>query len=113
MFHSQINQQIALKTIRKLHFSVNAVWNGQEALDYLAQEPSPTHPRPDIILMDVQVNPSLLHHARLKRSRLTLSLPRQAIGPERAPLADLARLTPSKGLVSMRYPCRLFAWSAC
>ncbi|KAF1951884.1 hypothetical protein CC80DRAFT_423851 [Byssothecium circinans] len=52
---NQINQQIALKTIKKLHFSVNAVWNGQEVLDYLAQEPSPTHPRPHIILMDVQM----------------------------------------------------------
>jgi CheY-like chemotaxis protein len=52
---SHINQQIALKTIKKLHFSVNAVWNGQEALDYLVQEFSPSHPRPDIILMDVQV----------------------------------------------------------
>jgi CheY-like chemotaxis protein len=27
----------------------------QEALDYLLQEPSPAHPRPDIILMDVQM----------------------------------------------------------
>ncbi|KAF1835414.1 putative histidine kinase HHK6p [Decorospora gaudefroyi] len=52
---NHINQQIALKTIRKLHFSVNAVWNGQEALDYLSQEFSPSHPRPDVILMDVQM----------------------------------------------------------
>ncbi|KAL8878199.1 MAG: hypothetical protein Q9198_003942 [Flavoplaca austrocitrina] len=52
---SAINQQIALKTIKKFGFSVSAVWNGQEALDYLAQEPSPAHPRPDIILMDVQM----------------------------------------------------------
>jgi CheY-like chemotaxis protein len=44
-----------LKTIKKLHFSVNAVWNGQEVLDYLTQEFTPAHPRPDIILMDVQV----------------------------------------------------------
>ncbi|KAF2707502.1 hypothetical protein K504DRAFT_383136 [Pleomassaria siparia CBS 279.74] len=51
---NHINQQIALKTIKKLGFSVTAVWNGQEALDYL-KEPSPTHPRPDIILMDVQM----------------------------------------------------------
>jgi CheY-like chemotaxis protein len=53
--NSHINQQIALKTIKKLRFSVNAVWNGQEALDYLKQEFNPSHPRPDIILMDVQV----------------------------------------------------------
>lgn len=50
-----INQQIAIKTIKKFGFSVNAVWNGQEALDYLLEEPSPTHRRPDIILMDVQM----------------------------------------------------------
>ncbi|KXS98134.1 hypothetical protein AC578_9392 [Pseudocercospora eumusae] len=49
-----VNQQIALKTIRKLGFPVRAVWNGQEALDYLAA-PSEEQPRPDIILMDVQM----------------------------------------------------------
>lgn len=52
---SAINQQIALKTIKKFGFSVNAVWNGKEALDYLLQDPSPNHPKPDIILMDVQM----------------------------------------------------------
>jgi CheY-like chemotaxis protein len=52
---NQINQQIALKTIQKLGFSVNAVWNGQEALDYLLEEATPDHPRPNIILMDVQM----------------------------------------------------------
>ncbi|KAI9732429.1 MAG: hypothetical protein M1834_001637 [Cirrosporium novae-zelandiae] len=50
-----INQTIALKTIQKLGFSASAVWNGQEALDYLIQEFSPSHPKPDIILMDVQM----------------------------------------------------------
>ena len=50
-----INQQIATKTIRKLGFSVSAVWNGQEALDYLLQEATPDHPKPDVILMDVQM----------------------------------------------------------
>lgn len=50
-----INQQIAIKTIKKFGFSVSAVWNGQEALDYLLQESSPTHPKPNIILMDVQM----------------------------------------------------------
>ncbi|SMR51223.1 unnamed protein product [Zymoseptoria tritici ST99CH_1E4] len=49
-----INQQIALKTIKKLGFPVRAVWNGKEALDYLAS-PSSSQPRPDIILMDVQM----------------------------------------------------------
>jgi CheY-like chemotaxis protein len=53
--YSHINQQIALKTIKKLHFSVSAVWNGKEALDYLKNDFSPSHPRPDIVLMDVQV----------------------------------------------------------
>lgn len=56
MLFSHINQQIALKTIKKLNFSVNAVWNGQEVLDYLAKDFTPSHPRPDIILMDVQVS---------------------------------------------------------
>jgi len=53
--HSAINQQIAIRTIKKFGFSVNAVWNGKEALDYLMDEPSPTHPKPDIVLMDVQM----------------------------------------------------------
>lgn len=52
-----INQQIALKTIRKLGFTVSAVWNGKEALDHLlaADSPNPPHPKPDLILMDVQM----------------------------------------------------------
>ncbi|MCJ1394067.1 hypothetical protein MMC18_006945 [Xylographa bjoerkii] len=50
-----INQQIALKTIKKLGFSVSAVWNGKEALEYLLQTASRDHPKPDIILMDVQM----------------------------------------------------------
>jgi len=50
-----VNQTIALKTIKKLGFNVSAVWNGQEALDYLIKEPSSDHPRIDIILMDVQM----------------------------------------------------------
>jgi CheY-like chemotaxis protein len=48
-----INQQIALKTIKKLGFPVKAVWNGQEAIDYL-KSPSQDQPPPDVILMDVQ-----------------------------------------------------------
>ncbi|KAK4984940.1 hypothetical protein LTR50_006280 [Elasticomyces elasticus] len=47
-----INQQIALKTIKKLKFPVNAVWNGKEALDWVL---NPQNPHPDIILMDVQM----------------------------------------------------------
>ncbi|KAH8593804.1 hypothetical protein B0O99DRAFT_514983 [Bisporella sp. PMI_857] len=49
-----INQVIAIKTIKKLGFSVEAAWNGKEALSYLL-DPSPKKPRPDIILMDVQM----------------------------------------------------------
>ncbi|KAL8870336.1 MAG: hypothetical protein Q9174_003595 [Haloplaca sp. 1 TL-2023] len=52
---NMINQQIAVKTIKKFGFSVNAVWNGQEALDYLSAEAKADHPKPDIILMDVQM----------------------------------------------------------
>lgn len=41
---NQINQQIALKTIKKLGFSVNAVWNGKEALGLFLLTPSnPRH----------------------------------------------------------------------
>ncbi|KAG4443611.1 hypothetical protein IFR05_000888 [Cadophora sp. M221] len=52
-----INQQIALKTIKKLGFEVSAVWNGKEALDYVLEADSPKapHGEPDIILMDVQM----------------------------------------------------------
>ncbi|PQE19243.1 hypothetical protein CJF30_00007597 [Rutstroemia sp. NJR-2017a BBW] len=49
-----INQTIALKTVRKLGFPATAVWNGREALSYLLN-PDPKRPRPDIILMDVQM----------------------------------------------------------
>lgn len=54
---SAINQQIALKTIRKLGFAVEAVWNGEEALEYLlaTDGSEPKHPKPDIILMDCQM----------------------------------------------------------
>jgi len=52
---NHINMQIAVKTIKKLGFSVNSVWDGQQALDYLIKEPTAEHPRPDIILMDVQM----------------------------------------------------------
>lgn len=50
-----INQQIATKTIEKLGFGVTAVWNGREALDYLVAAEGGKEPRPDIILMDVQM----------------------------------------------------------
>lgn len=46
-----------MKTIKKLGFTVSAVWNGKEALEYLlaAESPNPPHWKPDIILMDVQM----------------------------------------------------------
>ncbi|KAF2835529.1 hypothetical protein M501DRAFT_988825 [Patellaria atrata CBS 101060] len=52
---NHINQQIALKTVKRLGFSATAVWNGQEALDYLLEPPSAEHLYPNIILMDVQM----------------------------------------------------------
>ncbi|KXJ91220.1 hsp90-like protein [Microdochium bolleyi] len=50
-----INQQIATKTIEKLGFGVSAAWNGKEALEYLEACQQGKHPKPDIILMDVQM----------------------------------------------------------
>ncbi|KAI0020075.1 hypothetical protein F4780DRAFT_387090 [Xylariomycetidae sp. FL0641] len=50
-----INQQIATKTIKKLGFTVNAAWNGKEALEYLEASKDGKHAKPDIILMDVQM----------------------------------------------------------
>ncbi|KAK0729137.1 hypothetical protein B0T21DRAFT_292312 [Apiosordaria backusii] len=50
-----INQQIAIKTIRKLGFNVTAAWNGKEALDYLTAAKEGLQRKPDIILMDVQM----------------------------------------------------------
>ena len=50
-----INQQIALRTLNKLGFSASAVWNGQEAVEYLGKEFSNAHKKPSVILMDVQM----------------------------------------------------------
>jgi len=49
--------KITMKTIAKLGFSAKAVWNGQEALDYLAAAavPDAKNPLPDVVLMDVQM----------------------------------------------------------
>lgn len=52
---SAVNQTIALRLIKKFGFSVSAVWNGREALDYLLEPTTPDHPKPDVILMDVQM----------------------------------------------------------
>lgn len=50
-----INQQIAIKTIKKLGFTVRAAWNGKEALTFLAAAKNGKHRKPDIILMDIQM----------------------------------------------------------
>lgn len=58
-----VNQQIAIKFIESLDFSVTAVWNGKEALEYLLKASSPRHgpaedaslKLPSLILMDVQM----------------------------------------------------------
>ncbi|KAH8836831.1 hypothetical protein MCOR27_009443 [Pyricularia oryzae] len=50
-----IIQQIAIKNIKKLGFKVDAVWNGKEALAYLEGAQDGKNPKPDIILMDVQM----------------------------------------------------------
>lgn len=47
-----INSKIALLTIRKMGFTATAVWNGQEALEYLSEAAAGAKIRPDIVLMD-------------------------------------------------------------
>ncbi|ETI26524.1 hypothetical protein G647_03301 [Cladophialophora carrionii CBS 160.54] len=77
-----VNQQIALRFIQALKFSVKAVWNGKEALEYLLKATSPDlspeqakeYPVPSLILMDVQMpvldgyhaTHMLRHHAPFK-----------------------------------------------
>lgn len=45
-----INQRVALHSVRKLGYQAEAVWNGQEALDYIT-----THPNVGLVLMDCQM----------------------------------------------------------
>jgi CheY-like chemotaxis protein len=49
-----INQHISVQIIKKLGFPVHAVWNGKEALEYLAN-PTIATPRPHIVIMDCQM----------------------------------------------------------
>jgi len=64
---NEVNQQIAIRLVRKLNFTVSAVRNGLECLEFmkrcttlpattdLTSELPPSLRRPDVILMDVQM----------------------------------------------------------
>ncbi|ESZ93586.1 M4WV, histidine kinase-group IX protein [Sclerotinia borealis F-4128] len=90
-----INQTIALKTIQNLGFQATAVWNGREALNYLSN-PGPSKPRPDIILMDVQM-PIMDGYEATRLIRTNEEY-------ERDPNHDKEPLGIAKSLASMRNP---------
>ena len=48
-----INQKVAVNFVEKLGYQTKAVWNGQEALDFLEAE---DEPEPSVVLMDCQVS---------------------------------------------------------
>ncbi|KIV91710.1 hypothetical protein PV10_06224 [Exophiala mesophila] len=86
-----VNQQIALKFIKAFGFSVSAVWNGKEALQYilkataedLSPEESLKYPIPAVVLMDVQMpvldgyhaTHLLRHHAPFTSIRAISTIP--------------------------------------
>jgi CheY-like chemotaxis protein len=86
-----VNQQIALKFIKALKFSVTAVWNGKEALEYLLKATAPDltpeqaaeFPIPSLILMDVQMpildgyhaTHILRHHAPFREMEVLSKIP--------------------------------------
>ncbi|KAL4749638.1 hypothetical protein BDW72DRAFT_177874 [Aspergillus terricola var. indicus] len=49
---NKVNQKVLTRLLQRLSCTISIAKNGQEALDYLSASPI-THPRPDIILMDV------------------------------------------------------------
>jgi len=52
---SPVNQKIATKFVTMFGFRVTALWNGKEALEYIGAAKEGLKPKPDIILMDVQM----------------------------------------------------------
>lgn len=91
LIDNPVNQQIALKFIRSLKFSVNAVWNGKEALEYLLKATDPDispedatrYPVPSLVLMDCQMpvldgyhtTHVLRHHSPYKSMEILRRMP--------------------------------------
>ncbi|GAB7349471.1 hypothetical protein MBLNU459_g0183t1 [Dothideomycetes sp. NU459] len=77
-----VNQRIAKANLRKLGFSVAAVWNGEEALAYLDRSPSPDNSVPDIIFMDCMMPvldgykaTQILRHDKARFSKAIRAIP--------------------------------------
>ncbi|KAK5080491.1 hypothetical protein LTR05_008602 [Lithohypha guttulata] len=68
---NNINQKVTVDLVRKLGYRTHAVWNGQEALDYLTSSSSASSlkPLPAAILMDCQM-PLLDGYEATKRLRM-------------------------------------------
>jgi CheY-like chemotaxis protein len=54
-YPSDTNQKIAIRLIGRIGFSVAAVWNGKEALEYIQDSQNGRGSKPNLILMDVQM----------------------------------------------------------